>query len=494
MDYSGKYVITRISRPRQGLIKFVVNWMVPFAILFTVGPVVALNYFLPSFFSSAGEFYPYFMSTVQSAIKTGLPMMLYGIGLLVAGIVSLNRYNRNLDMLRILSVDETMIIVGRQGEESRDCSYQVYWNELRSISAIHPENKFDPQHSWLILDTFGSKVFKIRWDNAFSWVDSSILLSRLKTYAPHLVDSMVESSLIPENRVTANSHTRLWLEYFSPPGKRNRTNKLVEGDVLAEGKYRVEGLVGSGGQGTAYLATRNDGVETLQVVLKEYILPVHKGEQGAAERVAILNRESEILARIDHQDIVKLIDCFVEDHRGYMVLEYVEGESLRDVVKREGPQDEETVLNWTAMICQIAQYLHGLEPPIIHRDITPDNLIMQKNGRIKLVDFTVAHQFDSSGGATIVGKQAYMPPEQFQGEPCPQSDLYAIGATMFFLLVGKDPSPMEASHPKLERESLSNEIDEIVSHATAFSVGERFADAEEHLRACRHLLVPQMTT
>ncbi len=478
MDYDGKNIITTVTRPRHGLIRYVSTMMIPYAAVVIIGPLLLMYYLNPTIFAEGGMMYWIFAALSQRLPGFVLPLLPYVGGVLIAGVISLNRYNYNLDLLKILSIDEHGIVLGRQGEESRDCSLLVRWTDVVAVNAVHSGAEFDSTKSWLMIESHFNRVYKIRWDNATSWVDSSLLLSKLRTFAPHVE----ASNLIPEKRALENSHTRLWLEYFSPPGKRNRTTKLVEGDTLHNGVYKIVGQVGAGGQGTAYLAAKIDD-DNSPVVLKEYVLPVHKGDQMSVERVALLNRESEILSKIDHQDIVKLIDCFVEDHRGYMVLEYVEGETLRQIVKREGKQNEETVRAWAGMICRIVEYLHGLEPPIIHRDITPDNLILQKNGRIKLVDFTVAHQFDSSGGATIVGKQAYIPPEQFQGEPCPQSDLYAVGSTLYFLLAGEDPSPMETSHPKTKVESLSDEIDDIVARATAFSVTDRFANASELLAA-----------
>lgn len=449
-----------------------------------------MYYLTPAVFAPHGALHWLMESLVKSIPSFVLPLLPYVIVLLGGGVLSLNRYNYNLDLLKILSIDDNGIVLGRQGEESRECSLLVRWTDVVDIATVDntktldiirtPGDLWDPNSCkhWLLIETHFNRIYKIRWDNATSWVDSALLLSKIKTFAPDVWSKMEASHLIPGKRESENSHTRLWLEYFSPPGKRARTAKLAEGDMLHNGAYRIEGQVGAGGQGTAYLASKTLGDDS-QVVLKEYVLPVHKGEQMSVERVALLNRESEILSKIDHQDIVKLIDCFVEDHRGYMVLEYVEGETLRQIVKREGPQSEATVRKWATMLCSIVEYMHGLQPPIIHRDITPDNLILQKDGRIKLVDFTVAHQFDSSGGATIVGKQAYIPPEQFQGESCPQSDLYAVGATIYFLLVGQDPSPMETSHPKKQVDSLSSEIDDVVARATAFSVADRFASASE---------------
>ena len=104
-----------------------------------------------------------------------------------------------------------------------------------------------------------------------------------------------------------------------------------------------------------------------------------------------------------------MLDAFIEDYRGYLVLEYVRGESLKAMVEQLGPQPEEIVVTWAVQTCCILEYLHSLTPPVVHRDITPDNLMLEENGNIKLVDFNVACLVDSTSTSTVVGKHAYIP-------------------------------------------------------------------------------------
>jgi|AGTN01.2.fsa_nt_gi Serine/threonine protein kinase len=113
-------------------------------------------------------------------------------------------------------------------------------------------------------------------------------------------------------------------------------------------------------------------------------------------------------------------------------------------------------------------------PPIIHRDVTPDNLIFAKDGTIKLVDFTVAHQFESQRAATVVGKQCYMPPEQFRGQPTIESDIYALGCTLYFVITATDPEPMQPSRPVDVDSGISPRLSAIVEKATAFDAADRF--------------------
>ena len=105
--------------------------------------------------------------------------------------------------------------------------------------------------------------------------------------------------------------------------------------------------------------------------------------------------------------------------------------------------------------------------------------MLQEDGNIKLVDFNVAYQVDSSATATVVGKHAYIPAEQFRGKPVPQSDIYSLGGSMFYLLTGKEPEPISTSHPANHNENVSIELDRIVAKATATSLEVRYADVQE---------------
>jgi serine/threonine protein kinase len=127
----------------------------------------------------------------------------------------------------------------------------------------------------------------------------------------------------------------------------------------------------------------------------------------------------------------------------------------------------------------LATALVSLSPPVVHRDFTPDNLILRKDGTLKVIDFNVAQQIESTATGSIVGKHAYLPPEQFRGNPVPQSDIYALGATLYYLLTGADPEPISESHPKEICNAISDQLDAIVAKATKTSTAERFATIEE---------------
>src|SRR5262249_53315395 len=155
------------------------------------------------------------------------------------------------------------------------------------------------------------------------------------------------------------------------------------------------------------------------------------------------------------------------------------GKSLRQLVADGGPMPLDTVRSLALQMCEILSYLHSLVPPVVHRDFTPDNLIYSSQGTLKLVDFNVAQQTDSTTTGTVVGKHAYIPPEQFGGKLTPQSDIYAMGATLHFLLTGDDPEPISQSHPIISRDEVGRDMNEVVARATAVDTSERFRDVQE---------------
>jgi serine/threonine-protein kinase len=268
------------------------------------------------------------------------------------------------------------------------------------------------------------------------------------------------------------TYTKLWYEALTAAPQRTRLLPLSAGANLQNGAYRIEQQIGTGGQGTAYLATANVPTAS-KVVLKEYILPVYVDVKVRVQALESFKHEALMLCSLKHPSIVSMLDSFIEDHRAYLVLEYVNGRSVREGVLAEGPLPEATCINMGMVMCDILQYLHSQTPPIVHQDFTPDNLLVSENGKLKLIDFMVAKQESvDTSTSTVVGKHHYMPPEQFRGKSTTQSDIYALGATLYFMLTGQDPEPMSQLH-------VSGSLDPIISRATALDTAQRYASAQE---------------
>jgi serine/threonine-protein kinase len=198
-------------------------------------------------------------------------------------------------------------------------------------------------------------------------------------------------------------------------------------------------------------------------------------------------REARILAGLEHPQIAKVLDHFVE--RGhYLLLEYIQGQDLRQYISEHGKLDDETVLLFAGQIAGILHYLHTREPAIIHRDLTPENLIVTEKNEIRLIDFGAANEFLHTATGTLVGKHAYMAPEQLKGRAQTQSDLYALGCTLHFLLTATDPIPLATSRPSTVNSFVASDIDDLVFQLTQFNIESRPKSASEVLAVVNALI------
>lgn len=321
----------------------------------------------------------------------------------------------------------------------------------------------------------GSKPLKLNLNSIPTIEERQDILTAIEKFAPGIQrssDVMLALQLPAEH-----SYTELWLQALAAPPKREKLQPLTAGLSLRDGRYEVIRKLGAGGQGFAYLAKDTNSDEI--VVLKEFILPVFVDINVRKAALEAFEGEARILGNLDHPQIVKLLDFMVEDHRAYLVLEHIDGKSLREIVKEKGKLNESETRDLAKQMCTVLENLHAQSPPVVHRDFTPDNLILKKDGTLKLIDFNVAQQSDSTTIAKVVGKQAYLPPEQFRGEPCPQSDIYAMGCTLHYLTTGKDPVPISQSNPKSLESHLSQNFNNIVARCTEVKLEKRYSDLEE---------------
>lgn len=307
--------------------------------------------------------------------------------------------------------------------------------------------------------------------------EQQALIRAIEQYAP---TARIDASLLELLQTDhAASYTELWLQSLSSAPKRERLAPLQETQSLQSGRYRIVRQLAVGGQGTAYLAVdATSRGATAQVVLKEFVLPVYVDKEVRKQALEKFQRESQMLQELRNPRIVQLLSYFVEDHRAYLVLEHIDGVSLRTLVEEQGALCEEQVMELALQMCSILEYLHGLEPPLIHRDFTPDNLILQGDGQLKLIDFDVARR-DAGSKTSVVGKHSFIPPEQFRGRPSVQSDLYALGATLHYLLTGDDPEPLTRSSPFQSGALVSQAFDAVVMRATELELENRFHSACE---------------
>ena len=256
---------------------------------------------------------------------------------------------------------------------------------------------------------------------------------------------------------------------------------LQPGETL-HNRYRIENIIAQGGMGSVYLA--RDLSLDIPVAVKENL----GGTESFARQ---FRREGTVLAGLVHPNLPRVTDHFVsETGSQYLVMDYIAGEDLREMIKRLGPLPEELVNRVGITICDALSYLHSLTPPILHRDIKPGNIKISPDGEIFLVDFGLVKVLQGSG-ATTTGAQSltpgYAPPEQYGGGTDQRSDIYSLGATLYAASTGKIPedgisramgnsrlTPI-SNHRRLTNPKLA----EIIEKALAIEPEKRYQNAAD---------------
>jgi tRNA A-37 threonylcarbamoyl transferase component Bud32 len=280
------------------------------------------------------------------------------------------------------------------------------------------------------------------------------------------------------------SYTAMWEDELARRFSTTAFVPLEPGAKVYSGKLKVVRQLSFGGLSAIYLCQQENQA---LVVLKESVVPASQSDEMRNKAAQMFQREAFLLMKLDHPSLVKVLDHFTEGTRSYLLLQYINGQDLRQLVLQHGIQTETNVLRWAVQISQILQYLHGQEPPIIHRDLTPDNLVLDSvkagvpasEDKIVLIDFGAANEFIGNATGTLVGKQCFIAPEQFRGKAVPASDIYALGCTLYFLLTGQEPDALSVSHPRSLNAQVSEELDQLIAQMTAMDVEKRIASADE---------------
>ncbi|MCW6036316.1 serine/threonine protein kinase [Spirulina subsalsa FACHB-351] len=223
-----------------------------------------------------------------------------------------------------------------------------------------------------------------------------------------------------------------------------------QGEMIRD-HYQIVTVLGQGSMGTTYAAV---DVNTSQRVAIKVVSLRQASEWKTLE---LFEREARVLATLTHPNIPNYIEYFQvdtpEDRRFYLVQELVEGSSLEALIEQGWKPTEDEVKAIALQVLEILTYLHTLNPPVIHRDIKPQNLIQSKDGRIILVDFGAVQEVyrkTISRGGTLVGTFGYMAPEQFRGQTTYASDLYGLGTTLVYLLTRKIPADLPEKRMKID--------------------------------------------
>ena len=267
---------------------------------------------------------------------------------------------------------------------------------------------------------------------------------------------------------------------------------------MIQGRYTVLRLVGQGGMGAVYqvLDARLGGKPLAMKEMSDAAI-VDPAEKAAA--IAEFKQEAQLLAQLDHSNIPKVSDSFTENQKHYIIMEFVQGETLEARLARQGrPCNEVDVRDWALQLCDVLAYLHGQNPPVIFRDLKPGNIMITPQGQIKLIDFGIARLFKpgKSGDTHVMGTPGFASPEQYgQGQTDARSDIYSLGVVLHHLLTCYDPSTSMFKLPPVRQlnPSISPQMAQVVARATTPNVIQRYqtvAALQQDLRAGATKSVP----
>ena len=247
--------------------------------------------------------------------------------------------------------------------------------------------------------------------------------------------------------------------------------------------YEIKSIIGKGGMSTVYLA------EHKRLRTRWAVKEVRK-QQGA--RFDFL-AESNILKRLQHPMLPRIVDIFEDRDCIYIVEDFVEGITLDDLLKQQKKVDESQGLQWFRDLCGVLTYLHGQRPhPIIYRDMKPSNIMLQPDGSLKLIDFGIAREYkqESNADTTYIGTKGYAAPEQFgKAQTDARTDIYSLGVTMYHLLTGKSPyePPYQFVSVRELVPELSHGIEYILNKCVQSEPVDRYQSVDELLDDLEHI-------
>lgn len=262
---------------------------------------------------------------------------------------------------------------------------------------------------------------------------------------------------------------------------------MLEIGSLVDGKYRILRKVGQGGMSVVYMAVneranktwaikeiRKDGTQNYEVVKQGLIV------------------ETDMLKRLNHPHLPSIIDVIDGDGSFLIVMDFIEGKTLNEVLKEYGAQPQESVMDWAKQLCDVLGYLHSRRPAIIYRDMKPSNVMLKPDGNVVLFDFGTAREYKSQNleDTVCLGTRGYAAPEQYggHGQTDARTDIYCLGSTMYHLLTGHNPSepPYEMYPIRHWNPGLSAGLEAIILKCTQKNPMDRYQSCAELLYALDH--------
>jgi outer membrane protein assembly factor BamB/tRNA A-37 threonylcarbamoyl transferase component Bud32 len=270
---------------------------------------------------------------------------------------------------------------------------------------------------------------------------------------------------------------------MKPSQKPDSESPFLQAGATLSDRYLIQGTISASSLSTVYRARDLHFPNVVKLVAVKDII---NQAPDPRKQIKFFERQVNILATLSHPAIPRILDCFTDERHCYLVLEFIHGETLEAIMsKTSGFIEGEKVIHWTIELCEVLGFLHSHQPePIFFRDLNPAHIMLNQHGRLVLIDFGITKSFHSSVESTMVSKQGYSPPEQYQGEVSAITDIYSLGATMHHLLTGQDPRqeppfsfaerPIRQTNPR-----ISPELETIVATALQSKPSERYQSVEK---------------
>jgi outer membrane protein assembly factor BamB len=281
------------------------------------------------------------------------------------------------------------------------------------------------------------------------------------------------------------------------PNDPSLSEQILPKGAILQNRYEVLKILGLGGMGSVYLSRDLNFTKTTRLCAIKEMISNTPDPNFRRLSLANFEREANTLASINHPAIVKIYDYFTEGNRTYLVMEYIKGKDLDELVSHLADDeylDEERALDWGIQICDILSYLHESETPIVYRDLKPPNLILREGTEeLVLIDFGIAKAFQEGQKGTMMGTEGYSPPEQYRGMASPRGDVYALGATLHHIITKRDPKlePPFTFHEAPLRQfnaEISELTEQVIMQALNYEAKNRFGSAAEMKAGLQHAL------
>ncbi|MCD4785413.1 MAG: protein kinase [Candidatus Eremiobacteraeota bacterium] len=279
-----------------------------------------------------------------------------------------------------------------------------------------------------------------------------------------------------------------------PPAQPALLDEPLPFTSLRDGKYEISGIIAIGSMGRIFLGmdTQMDSPVTIKECTSQFMTGRDK---MLLERQ--FREEVKIYCRLKHQNIPRAIEFFLENDSMFLVTEYIEGNNLDDIAgaKPDCMISIEECARWMSAVLEILKYLHSQVPPVIHKDITPENIKIAPSGEIYLVDFGIS-QSVTAGQGEATAKEGFASPEHYTGKFSPESDLFSLGATFHYLLCGEEPgSRAKFIFPPIGRyrNDYPDQLQKIFNKLLTRVKGVRYNNVEKVLKDLEYFKIPTST-